>query len=397
MTLPVNEIKIEIMWRHLVFFGLLYFVQGAALAYVINFQKPYLHSQGISNETIGLFTSLLLIPFIGKVVLGWVSDRLSLGRWGARKPYMLLGLLVFAVSYFSISFVEPGSHFTLFASLTWLASLGLALFDTCADGWAVDVARPEEQSSIQAAMVAGKSIGLLLMAFLFGRWVEGNGYSIVFLTLSIMALAVWILVLMMPHRDAPKTSSALIHQPKDLFQGFYLAFALFGIVYSIASFGTDGLLTLHLTDEHKMGVTDIGDFGVARGVGALVGAGVYAWLNRFASPRRLQFVALGGLSLGCLLPLTGLDFLVSGLIWGLAWGFQETAYVTLAMRFSQGAFAATFFAIAMIFSNLGTSLGEAFGAPMVTSIGYHGVFGVFSGIAALSMIFLPKALSRIRG
>ncbi|NJM09943.1 MAG: hypothetical protein HC883_03370, partial [Bdellovibrionaceae bacterium] len=54
------------MWRKLLFFCLLYFIQGAALAYVINFQKPYLAGQGIPKETIGLFTSLLLIPFIAK-------------------------------------------------------------------------------------------------------------------------------------------------------------------------------------------------------------------------------------------------------------------------------------------------------------------------------------------
>lgn len=384
------------MWRHLVFFGLLYFVQGAALAYIINFQKPYLHSQGISNETIGLFTSLLLIPFLGKVVLGWVSDRWPFGRWGSRKPYMLLGLTVFTCSYFTISFVEPGTNFALFATLTWLASLGLALFDTCADGWAIDMARPEEQSSVQAAMIAGKSIGLLLMAFLFGRWVQGAGYAVVFQTLSLLALGIWILVLIMPHHDAPKSQVEFIQHPRDFLQGFYVAFALFGIVYSVASFGTDGLLTLHLSDEHKMGVADIGDFGVMRGTGALVGAALYAWLNRYFGLRRMQYLALVGLTLGCLLPITSMGFLISGLIWGMAWGFQETAYVTLSMRYSQGAWAATFFAIAMIFSNLGTSFGEALGAPMVSKIGYHGVFAGFSVLAALSVIFLPKAFSKIK-
>lgn len=76
------------MWRYRVFFALLYFIQGAAYAYVVNFQKPYLFTQGISTESIGLFTSSLLAPFILKIFLGMLSDRVPFGRYGGRKPYM---------------------------------------------------------------------------------------------------------------------------------------------------------------------------------------------------------------------------------------------------------------------------------------------------------------------
>ncbi|NJL25645.1 MAG: AmpG family muropeptide MFS transporter [Calothrix sp. SM1_5_4] len=133
------------MWRNISFFALLYYIQGAALAYVVNFQKPYLAGEGIGKKTLGLFTSLLLLPFIAKVFLGMLSDRLPLGRCGSRKPYMALGLGIFGLCYFSLGGIDPGHHFALFAAVTWLASLGLALFDTCADGWAVDIAEEREQ------------------------------------------------------------------------------------------------------------------------------------------------------------------------------------------------------------------------------------------------------------
>jgi hypothetical protein len=35
-------------WYYYIMFGLLYFVQGSALAYINNFQKPYLESLNIS-------------------------------------------------------------------------------------------------------------------------------------------------------------------------------------------------------------------------------------------------------------------------------------------------------------------------------------------------------------
>jgi hypothetical protein len=49
-------------WFRLSMFGLLYFVQGSALAYFRNFQKPYLDRFNIDADLIGLLTSILLVP-----------------------------------------------------------------------------------------------------------------------------------------------------------------------------------------------------------------------------------------------------------------------------------------------------------------------------------------------
>lgn len=156
------------------FFAALYFLQGAAFAYAVNFQKPFLAHAGVSHEALGLFTSALLLPFIFKVAFGYVSDRFPLPRFGARKPYMVLGLTLFGGGYAWLTCVDPSENFTLFASLTWLASLGLAWFDTCADAWAIDATEERGQSAVQAAMISGKSLGLISMAFLFGQLTRGG-------------------------------------------------------------------------------------------------------------------------------------------------------------------------------------------------------------------------------
>ena len=61
-------------------FGLTYFVQGSALAYFRNFQKPYLDSLGVDADVIGLLTSILLLLFILKIFIGMLSDRVNLFR-----------------------------------------------------------------------------------------------------------------------------------------------------------------------------------------------------------------------------------------------------------------------------------------------------------------------------
>lgn len=79
-------------------FGLLYFVQGSALAYFRNFQKPYLHSLNVAPDVIGLLASILLLPFILKIFIGMLSDKVSLFRLGHRQPYIILGLLLAALA-----------------------------------------------------------------------------------------------------------------------------------------------------------------------------------------------------------------------------------------------------------------------------------------------------------
>ena len=385
------------MWHRLFFFGLLYFVQGATLAYIVNFQKPYLLSQGISKGTIGMFTSLLLLPFIFKVGFGALSDRVPIGRWGSRKPYMILGLGIFIFSYCSLTLFPPAQNFFYFAALTFLAACGLAMFDTCADGWAVDACGSSEQSAVQAAMISGKSLGLVFMSVIFGNLLMSHqDYRAIFYILAGMAFVILVLSMLMPVGANVREKSAMRLEWRDLITSFYLHFAAFGVVYSAASFGTDGLLTLFLTEAKGVSLQMIGHFGMSRGIGALAGAVSYGIVQPRLGLGKTQFLALVFLSGGCLLPLLNLWPTAEGAMWGFAWGFQETAFVTLAMRYSQGRWAATFFAIAMIFSNVGTAIGEALGAPLVPRLGYDGVFVLFAALAISSMLVARKAVFHTR-
>jgi predicted MFS family arabinose efflux permease len=85
--------------------------------------------------------------------------------------------------------------------------------------------------------------------------------------------------------------------------------------------------------------------------------------------------------------LLGLPLVPAGLVWGICWGMQETVYMSLAMHFSRGPWAATFFALAMIFSNVGTAIGEALAAPMAGELGYQTLFLFFAAISAALAVF----------
>jgi PAT family beta-lactamase induction signal transducer AmpG len=162
--------------RHLLMFGSLYFAQGAMVAYFSNFQKPYLSSAGINANTIGVLSGLILLPFILKIGMGLISDRVNLLGFGYRKPYILLGLTLAIAMLAVASVVKPQLNLTLFASLVFLASVGMALFDTATDGLAVDISNPKWHGAVQASMVAGRAVGLIVISWSCGLLAERQNY-----------------------------------------------------------------------------------------------------------------------------------------------------------------------------------------------------------------------------
>ncbi|MCA9959438.1 MAG: MFS transporter, partial [Anaerolineales bacterium] len=192
----------------LILFAMLYFVQGSALAYFRNFQKPYLDSFGIDADLIGLLTTILLLPFILKIFIGMLSDRVSLFGHGHRKPYIVLGLLLAVVAFTAVSFVSPDHNFTLFAILITLGSFSVALFDSTTDGLAIDSTPSAEYGTVQGTMVGGRALGFIILSLIFGLLVQSQGYRIVFLIIaaSMLLPLLWVLrVQEPPQRDNSQT------------------------------------------------------------------------------------------------------------------------------------------------------------------------------------------------
>ncbi len=359
-------------------FGLLYFVQGSALAYFRNFQKPYLDSLNVDADVIGLLTSILLLPFILKIFIGMLSDRVSLLRLGHRKPYMILGLLLAAIAFGAAGFVLPDTHFLLFAVLIVCGSFSVALFDSTSDGLAIDITPADQQGRVQATMVGGRAMGFIILSLIFGTMAQSQGYRVVFLTIALIMLIplIWVLRVREPKEQAEEQRFQWTAF-KCLGSSRFLLFGAFAILYSIVSFGVDGLVTFFISDVYKATETTIGQYGALRGLGAVIGAVLCGVLMDRVSRKRSAYVAVLMISIGAVMigVAPGIGFLLTmGVLWGIAWGFQETVFVALAMHLSEARIAASMFAIMMALSNLGTAVGEGLATSLTDNIGFSAVF-----------------------
>jgi MFS family permease len=377
-------------WFRLSLFGLIYFVQGVAMAYFRNFQKPYLDSLNISATVIGVLTTILLLPFVLKIFIGMLSDKVNLFGLGHRMPYMAVGLALAALAFAGAGLVLPESNFTLFAVLIVIGSFSVTLFDSTADGLAIDTTPRNEQGAVQGTMSGGRAVGFILLSVVFGLIAPRFGYRPVFLiiALSMVIPLIWVLQVREP-KERPAGQAFQWGAFKALGQPRFLIFAAYAILYSVVSFGVDGLVTYFMSREFNAPEELIGTYGALRGVGAVVGVVAVSLLIDRLGRRQTAVGALIALSVGAALlgASSGIGMIMAaGTLWSIAWGFQETVFVVLAMDLSDKRIAASMFAIMMALSNLGTAIGEGVATSLTGGIGFRAVFWA---LAAANLIVVP--------
>jgi len=184
-------------------FSMLYFAQGSILGYFTALNAIYLRSFGISMTQIGIFSAIALMPLILKIFLGMLSDRINLFGLGYRKPYIILGLLIQAGGQLVFPLINPSESFVLLTMVAFLSLTGMALYDTCTDGLALDTTPKEDEGTVQGIMVAGRALGIVLISATVGILSEMANWSAVFYSLAGMTLIPIPMVLLLKEPSRP--------------------------------------------------------------------------------------------------------------------------------------------------------------------------------------------------
>jgi PAT family beta-lactamase induction signal transducer AmpG len=266
----------------------------------------------------------------------------------------------------------------------------VTLFDSTTDGLAIDITPREEHGAVQGTMVGGRAAAFVLLSLVFGFLAQRYGYPIVFLIIAggMLVPLVWVIRVREP--DQREQQQAFEWGAfRALTRPRFLVFALYAVVYSVGSFGVDGLVTYFMSDTFQAPENVIGQYGALRGVGAVAGALVGGLLIDRIGRRRSAYGAVVLLSAGAALIglAPGLNVLLGlGLGWGIVWAFQETVFFALAMDLADTRIAASMFAIMMAISNLGTAVGEGVATGLTDNLGFVPVFWL---LAAINLVTLP--------
>ncbi|WP_420640552.1 MFS transporter [Candidatus Leptofilum sp.] len=377
-------------------FGALYFAQGAIATYVLVFNNLYLRAFGAAAWQLSLLNGLLVIPFILKIGIGLLSDKVKLRLppfgSGYRRPYISLGLLLISVGGIAAAFIPPVEMYPLFVVMALFIALGLAIYDTVADGYAIDVTPPEEQGQIQGVMVISRAFGLVLLASVYGRIIEQFGWTVIFVAVALLTLLPQIL-LHFTREPAERNQSQTFSWValRSLWRPDIFRFGMYAIVYSVAIYGANAIITLFANEGLGQSLVQVGDVAALGGVGMVVGGAIATYTIRRPNISIWQqgtWTAVGVFSILMLMALVANEnnIIIMFVLWGIWLSASELIYITLAMAKADRRMGAGQYAIFMAISNVGVGIGQSASTSLVDTVDFR---WIFVGLAVVSLLSFP--------
>jgi PAT family beta-lactamase induction signal transducer AmpG len=384
-------------------FGSLYFTQGTILGFFAALNALYLLDNGLQMTDVGIFGFIALLPFVLKIGLGIISDRINLFGMGHRKPYIFIGLAVQFLCLVAAPFINPGTYFWGYVALAFTMQLGMALYDTCTDGLALDTTPTEEQGTIQSFMVGGRAVGSIIAASVVGFLAENVSWLAVFWVLAALT------ILPIPFMLFVREDKREVEKRFDwkAFKAFnkttYLAGAL-GLLMFLIILGANQLVNPFLESQfNEISLSQIGMITSLWGLGVVGGSVLGGWLLRKLAARRALGVGVLLLSIALLVlayfiaPQFGLVLAIALIIFfGVAYGTYQTQYFAVAMRFVDPRIAASMFSILMAFTNIGQGIGMYLSGALADIAGFRWTFVILFGINLLvlpliNLVFTQKS------
>ncbi len=378
-------------------FGLLYFTQGTVLSYFTALNGLYFLSRGLSMTDVGIFGTIALIPFVIKIFLGMLSDRVNLLKMGHRKPYILLGLAVQTACLIVAPFIDPGRAYWGFVALAFILQMGMALYDTCTDGLALDTTPVEEKGTIQGFMVGGRALGVVVTASAVGLIAENVSWLAVFWLLAGLTLLPIPLVLGVREAARPVERAFDWKAIGAFKRGEVLALAGLGFVFFLIIAGANQLVNPFLETEFGIGLSTAGFITTVWGI-AVVGASLVSGrlIDRLGD-RTATRIALGVAFVGTF-ALAGITN--AALAWplvalfGLAYGTYQTVYFALAMEHTDPRIAASMFSILMAVTNVAQGVGMGVSGALADGIGFRATFLVLAALNMLALPLMPRVFGK---
>ena len=378
-------------------FGLLYFAQGSVLSYFTALNAIYLLSFGLNLGQIGLISGIALTPFVLKIFLGILSDRINLFQMGHRKPYIIIGLIIQALCLFIVPFIDPGKNFALYGLMSFLVMTGMAMYDTTTDGLALDTTPEDEAGKIQGIMVGGRAMGVVVLSSLIGVLAQNVSWMAAFWLLAILTLLplVFLIGFKEPPRKADqkfewKAFAAFKHWP-------IIALGLLGALYSLIINAANEIINPFLQSDFGISVMMAGFFTTVWGIGVVVGGITGGPLTDRVGQRRAVEIALviSFVSVA-IFSFTSTAAIAWPLvfIFGVAYGYYETVYFAISMRKSDPRIAASMFSILMAIANIGTGIGLPIAGLLADGVGYRWTFAIIASLNLLAIPLLPAIFGK---
>lgn len=267
------------------------FASGFPYAIIISVSVIMYKNLGIANEDIGVYTSLLYLPWVIKPLWSPFIDL-----YATKRKWFLAMQLVIAIAFLVVGLTIPMNHFFMLSlALFWVAAFASASNDVASDGFYMLALAKEQQSFFlgirstfyRLSMLTANGLIVILGGFLeqkFGDKSKAWSYTMIVVALIMAFLTIYnfFMTPKVEENNETKTEAkvsfgevfATFFQKKQI--GIILAFIL---LFRLGESQLLKMLTPFLIDEKTKGglgltTEDVGIIYGTFGVAALVVGGI---------------------------------------------------------------------------------------------------------------------------
>ena len=396
------------------------FASGLPYAIVISVSVIMYKSLGINNEDIGIYTSLLYLPWVIKPLWSPFIDLYS-----TKRNWFLAMQLLISIAFLVVGLTIPTSHFFILSlAVFWVAAFASASNDVASDGFYMLALAKEQQSFFlgirstfyRLSMLTGNGLIVIIAGYLeqqYGDKTKAWSYTMIIIGL-IMAVITIYNYFFTPKTETKTTGNELELTPKvsfgTVFSSFFqkkqiglaLAFILF---FRLGESQLLKMLTPFLIDEKSvggMGLTtqDVGiiygTFGVlALTIGGILGGiaiskqGLGKWMLPMILTMHLPII--GFILLSHFHPASILYVYATVIAEQFGYGFGFAAFMMYLIYIADGESKTSHYSIATGFMALGMMLPGMLSGYIQEYLGYTNFF-VWVFLATIPGLILSRFL-----
>ena len=396
------------------------FASGLPYAIVISVSVIMYKSLGINNEDIGIYTSLLYLPWVIKPLWSPFIDLYS-----TKRNWFLAMQLLISIAFLVVGLTIPTSHFFILSlAVFWVAAFASASNDVASDGFYMLALAKEQQSFFlgirstfyRLSMLTGNGLIVIIAGYLeqqYGDKTKAWSYTMIIIGL-IMAVITIYNYFFTPKTETKTIGNELELTPKvsfgTVFSSFFqkkqiglaLAFILF---FRLGESQLLKMLTPFLIDEKSvggMGLTtqDVGiiygTFGVlALTIGGILGGiaiskqGLGKWMLPMILTMHLPII--GFILLSHFHPASIFYVYATVIAEQFGYGFGFAAFMMYLIYVADGESKTSHYSIATGFMALGMMLPGMLSGYIQEYLGYANFF-IWVFLATIPGLILSRFL-----
>lgn len=368
---------------YILIFSLLYLIQGITQSMFMVIIPVYLLEilGSVQASTIAFLGSIIMIPFVLKIIFGALSDKYGIKKLGRRKPW-IIGALIFSglvVMFLPILVnANPSAVVAIIILVGFFSMFGLAMSDTVIDGFILDITPKNQLGRIQGATWGFRSVGIVLGGPAILLFMYIMPLELIFIMLGILTIVFAMFVLYIKDIEEPRkidyfTNLKLIIVKGKNWKLFIFSFftaIIDGVIFSVISLYVlirAGIITAEGATLEML-ETEINLYEPQAFISSIVGGGILlgAFLGGYIADLKsrrftyyLGLVFITGSLILLLIPVPVIILLIFLIIVGAASGWSHASFGSIASGYSReyNEVRSSYFALSASFVNFGTMLG----------------------------------------